>query len=140
MKSIVVAVILLLQLPGYAQSRGENKLTQAVKELHKAMVDADRGTLEKLTDSSLSYGHSSGKVETKEEFITSLTNGSSDFSTIDITDVTINIFKNTAIVRHRLTGQTNNNGEPGNVNVGVMLVWGRVKKDWKLIARQAYKL
>jgi hypothetical protein len=39
-----------------------------------------------------------------------------------------------------MTGDTNDNNKPGTVNLGVLLVWQKQKGQWKLLARQAFKL
>jgi hypothetical protein len=79
-------------------------------------------------------------VESKAEFIEAIVSGKSDFSQIDVSDQKITISGNTAIVRHVLKGETTNNGATTALNIGVMLVWQKEGKQWKLIGRQAFKL
>jgi ketosteroid isomerase-like protein len=102
------------------------------------MVDADKTQLIILLQ--LSYGHSSGKVEGKDSFIESLINGKSDFVSIDLSDQTITVNNNTAIVRHILNAATNDGGKPGTVKLSILLVWQKQGKQWRLLARQAVKL
>src|SRR5438477_8579200 len=90
-----------------AQSKDETAVATAVESLRKAMIDPDKATLDKLTADELSYGHSSGKVQGKAAFIEALTSGASDFVTIDLTEQTIKLAGNTAIVRHNLSAGTN---------------------------------
>ena len=124
-----------------AQSKKEQEVAAAVEALRKAMVDADQSMLEKLADDSLSYGHSGGKVESKSAFVENIVNGNSDFVTIDLTGQTIYVSDKTAIVRHRLSATTNDKGKgPGTVNIAIMTVWQKEKKEWKMLARQAVKL
>lgn len=123
-----------------AQSKEENKVAAAVKTLTKAMIDGNRPALENIASDGLSYGHSSGKIQNKTEFVETIMSGQSDFVTINLTDQTINIKDQTAIVRHRFSAETNDGGKPGNVSLGIMLVWVKEKGNWKLLARQAYKL
>ncbi|RYF14680.1 MAG: nuclear transport factor 2 family protein, partial [Flavobacteriales bacterium] len=59
---------------------------------------------------------------------------------IDLKNQTIKITGKTAIVRHELHAKTNDGGKPGDVHIGIMLVWQQQGNDWKLLARQAYKL
>lgn len=124
-----------------AQSKQEKAVAAAVEALRKAMVDADKATLEKLSHDSLSYGHSGGKVESKGSFVENIVNGNSDFVTIDLTGQTIYVSGKTAIVRHRLSATTKDKGkEPGTVNLAILSVWEKDKKEWKMLARQAVKL
>jgi ketosteroid isomerase-like protein len=103
------------------------------------MIDADSTTLDKIIDNDLSYGHSGGKIESKASFITNIMNGNSDFVSIDLTNQSIMVKGQTAIVRHTLSAATNDKGTPGTVKLSVLLVWSKEGKEWKLIARQAVK-
>lgn len=123
-----------------AQTKDEKDVTAAVEFMRKAMVDGDRDRLTKLAAEELSYGHSSGKIQDKKEFVEAIASGSSDFVTIDLTQQTIKVVGNTAIVRHILSAQTNDGGKPGTTQLGVMLIFQKQKGEWKLLARQAYKL
>jgi ketosteroid isomerase-like protein len=124
-----------------AQSSQEKEVSAAVEALRLAMVDPDQKTLDNLTSAKLSYGHSSGKVEDKASFIQALISKESDFTEITLSDQTITIVGDMAMVRHKLTGKTHDKGkEPGTVNLGVLLIWYKDKNVWQLTARQAYKL
>jgi hypothetical protein len=123
-----------------AQSKEEKAIVSQVELLRKAMVDADKTTLEKLSDEKLSYGHSSGKIEDKATFVTNIVSGKSDFVSIDLSDQKIAISGNTAIVRHMLTADTNDGGVAGHVKLYVLLVWSKDGSQWKLFARQAVKV
>jgi ketosteroid isomerase-like protein len=121
----------------FAQSKDEKAVTASVESLRKAMVDADKATLEKLADTKLSYGHSGGKIENKETFVDNIVSGRSDFVTIELADQTVTVTGNTAIVRHNLNATTNDNGKPAEVHLHVLTVWVKEGNAWKLLARQA---
>jgi Domain of unknown function (DUF4440) len=125
----------------FAQSKAELSLLQSVEKLRVAMIEADKSVLESLVSDSLSYGHSSGRVEGKKQFIENIISGKSDFISIELSEQTASIIQNTAIVRHVLSAETNDNAKPGNVRLNVLQVWQKQKnKAWKLIARQAVKI
>ena len=141
MKRLLIAGLLAIcSLSVYAQNNDEKLVAKAVENLRVAMIDADRTALENLTADSLSYGHSGGKVERKSDFVENIVSGKSDFVTINLSDQTISIVNNLAIVRHTLNATTNDGGKPGTVKIHVLLVWQKYKKEWKLVARQAVKL
>jgi hypothetical protein len=118
------------------------EIATAVEQLRKAIVNADSTMLDKLTADELSYGHSGGLLQNKQEFIHSITSGTSVFVSIDLTGQTIQIVDNTAIVRHILSAATNDKGKgAGTVKLGVLTVW--IKNNagqWHLLARQAVKV
>jgi ketosteroid isomerase-like protein len=140
MKIILTLFVVFMSVATQAQTAEEKEVAAAVEALRKAMVDGDKATLEKLAANELTYGHSAGKIEDKTTFINNLTNGNSDFVTIDLGDQTISLAGNVALVRHTLTAKTNDGGKPGNVKLGVLLVWQKQAGGWKIIARQAFKL
>jgi hypothetical protein len=136
---IAFALLILTGLQSFSQLKHEKEIADAVESLRNAMINADKPTLEKLTADELSYGHSSGKVETKKDFIENIVSGKSDFVTIELTNQTIQITGNTAVVRHALSATNNDNGKPGTVKLLILLVWQKQKGNWKLLARQAVK-
>lgn len=113
----------------------------AVSELNQAMVDRDQETLELLTMDELSYGHSSGKIENKEAFIHEVVNGDFDFISSATENQTV-LFsgEDTAVVRHIFKIEALNMGENVSIRIGNMLVFKKQHNQWKLLARQAYKL
>ena len=122
-----------------AQDKNEKAVAAAVENLRKAMIDADSLMLDKLTSPKLSYGHSSGHIDSKSDFVSKIISGKSDFVTLELTEQTIVINKNVAMVRHKLDAKTNDNGKPGDVHLLVLLVWQKQHGSWKLLARQAVK-
>jgi ketosteroid isomerase-like protein len=123
-----------------AQSKEEAAVSAAVENLKKAMIDGDKTGLEKITADQLSYGHSSGRVEDKASFVDNIVTGKSDFVTIELTNQTVSVAGDAAIVRHVLAATTNDNGNPGSVKLNILLVWQKQKGQWKLLARQAVKV
>jgi len=114
-------------------------VTAAAEKLRLAMIDPTREALSALVADDLSYGHSGGKVDTKTSFIADLLSGASDFVTIAITDQTVKVVGNDAIVRHTLTADTNDSGKPGKVTIKILGVWQKQAGQWKLLARQAVR-
>lgn len=140
MKKIVLAFLLMSTTLLYAQNKEEQSLTAAVDKLKNAMISGDRKALEEIAADDLSYGHSGGKVEDKTTFVETIASGKSDFVTIDLKNQTVKVTGKTGVVRHELHATTNDGGKPGEVHIGIMLVWQKQGGNWKLLARQAYKL
>ena len=118
----------------------EQAVAAAAEKLRVAMIDPTPAALTALVADDLSYGHSGGRVDTKDSFIGDLVAGKSDFVTITITDQTIKVVGNSAIVRHTLTADTNDSGKPGKVQIKILGVWQQQGGQWKLLARQAVRV
>lgn len=116
-------------------------VTSAAEKLRVLMVTPDREALNSLVAEELNYGHSNVRIDTKESFTGDLMSGASDFLTIDLTEQTVSIVDDVALVRHTLTGNTADKGKaPGTVKLKILLVWKKQGGEWKLLARQAVRV
>ncbi|MBK6976045.1 MAG: nuclear transport factor 2 family protein [Cytophagaceae bacterium] len=139
MKKLLLFVFILIGFNSFSQKKPDLKTT--LENLRKLMLDPSASGLTDISHPSLTYGHSSGKVENQKEFIEALVSGASDFTSLTFSDVDIYQTKNSAIVRHILEGETSDKGkQPGKVKIKVMLVWVLEKGQWKLFGRQAVKI
>ena len=120
------------------QTGKETTVSAAVEALRKAMVAGDKAALEKLALDELSYGHSSGRLENKAEFIGTLTSGSAGFSAIELSDQTVNVVDKIALVRHVFNGTRRKEGD--KMKLAILTVWLQQQDQWKLLARQAARL
>lgn len=140
-KLILISALFLVSFAfTNAQTSDELKVAEAVSMLRQAIIDADKTVLEKIIHEDLSYGHSSGTIETKAMFIESLVSNNSDFKTMDLTEQTVKIAGKNAIVRHKLFAETVNKGVAGTVKLYVLLIFVKVKGNWVLLARQGAKI
>ena len=134
-------VFTLCSLTLLAQKKDEQAVADAVKHLNQAMIDGNQLALDDYTADNLSYGHSSGLIEDKDAYITAIIDGTSGFTSIDLTEQTIALSDNVAIVRHKFFAGTDNKGQqPGTVKLSVMQIWQKQKGKWLLLARQATKI
>ena len=123
-----------------AQSSDEAAVAQAVEKLRAAMLAADRGQLDALTAPQLSYGHSGGVVEDKARFIDVVAGKRTVYKSITQSDQSVSMAGDNAIVRHVLATETESEGRPGSARVGVMQVWQKQGGQWRLLARQAFRI
>jgi hypothetical protein len=139
-----IITVVLFQFSSLAQNSSNNReeiaVASRVETLRQAMIDADANKLTALTSVDLSYGHSDGHLENQSVFIGNIVSGTSDFVAIEFQNQTIAIVGDVAIVRHTLAAHTRDSGVDKDIKIGIMLVWQKQKKQWMLIARQAFKL
>jgi len=118
----------------------ERDIAAAVERLREAMLASDGPALADIAGDNLLYCHSSGKQQNKQEFVDTIVQGHSVFLTLEFSEQVIKITGDTAIVHNRFTSDTHDDGNPGHVDLGVLLVWKKIDNQWKLIGRQAFKL
>lgn len=122
-------------------SAAEEKMVAAlVEKLRLAMVSGSRTELEPLVSEELSYAHSDGRVQRREEFVGDIATKKSDFVRVDLKKQFITVSGRTAVVQHVLIADTNDGGKAGHVSLGVVLVWNKERGAWKLLARRAFKV
>lgn len=141
MKKIMLNIAMLLTMTAsFSQTKDERNAEAAVSFLVRALESSNKAELESIASEELSYGHSNGLVEDKKAFVEALTNGSSDFENIKISNQSIKVTGNLALVRHRLDAGTLNKGVKGEIHLNVLLVFRKEKGEWKLLARQAARV
>lgn len=124
-----------------AEAPDEAGVEAAVEQFRLALLEPTQGALEQLTDPLLTYGHSSGLIEDRETCIASMVTGKFKFLTLEFSEQTVTVTGNTAIVRHRMFGETHDEGkEPGTASLHVLQVWHHTANGWQLLARQAVKI
>jgi ketosteroid isomerase-like protein len=123
-----------------APAEAEDAVGQAVDALRKALLAADKGQLEKLTAEQLSYGHSSGKVQDKAQFIDGVVTRKATVKSLTFPDLTVAVAGNAAVVRHLYESESETDGKTTTVKIGTLQVWLKQDGNWKLLARQGYKL
>jgi len=126
--------------PAFAQSADEGAIARQMDVLHKAMVAVDKTQLENLTWPELNYGHSSGRIENRAQFVEALVTKKSVLSKIELSKTTTSLVGDLAIVRSHFSGISESTGKPVPTEIEMLMVWQKRGGEWKLLARQAYKL
>jgi hypothetical protein len=146
---VLVALAASAAAPAFAQSTDKvadmagdtAAVAEAVSNLSKAMLAADKAKLEALTADALSYGHSSGVVQNKAAFVDVIASKQTVYKSIELSSQSIAVAGPNAIVRHNWLGESG----PGDRNnfsvskIGILQVWQKQGSDWKLLARQAFQ-
>ena len=143
MNRLIVSFLLCCLLGSthlFAQSTDEKVVADRVEMLRKTLITPDKKVLEELTADELTYGHSIGLIEDKAAFIDAMVKGRVVFTSITVSDQTIKIVGDVAIVRQHFIADLNNNNMPSKVDIIVLLIWQNQKGQWKLLARQAAKI
>jgi hypothetical protein len=127
--------------PALAESADATAVADAVSSLTKAMLAADRPKLESLVVDQLSYGHSSGTLQDKTVFVDVIASKKTIYKSIELTKQTVAVVGSNAIVRHAWESESGTGDGKWNVSkIGVLQVWVKQGADWKLLARQAFKV
>ena len=131
---------LFFSSPALAEAGDEAAVKQNVEALREALLKADKTQLERLSAEQLSYGHSDGRVQNKAEFIDGVMTRKATVKSINFPDLKIAVAGDAAIARHLYESESEADGKPNSVRIGTLQVWQKQGGNWKLLARQGYKL
>ena len=123
-----------------ADTADEGAVTEKVDILRKAILEADKAKLEQVTSAQLSYGHSGGRVETKEQFINGVMTRKAVVKSLAFPELKVAVAGNAAIARHIWLSESELDGKATTTRIGVLQVWQKQDDDWKLLARQGFSL
>jgi ketosteroid isomerase-like protein len=118
----------------------EASVARAVEAYRKAILTKDKAALEALCAPQLSYGHSSGVIQNKEEFVAGTVNSKAVTKSLEFSNTWNSVVGDNAISRFIWTSESETDGKLAQTKIGVMIVWVQQGGAWKILARQAYKL
>ena len=112
-----------------------------MNELSSAIISADKARLEALAWPELSYGHSGGRIEDRQQYVDALVSRKSIISKIDLSRTTTTMVgSDLALVRGHMDLIVESTGKPVPTPLEFLMVWQKRGGEWRLLARLAYKI
>jgi hypothetical protein len=106
----------------------------AEDERYLAMAEGDLETLDRLLADEVSYAHSSGVRDTKEQYFAKLRSGYYDYHRIDHPVERVEVVGDTGIVVGRMTADLSVDGIRKTIDNLSLAVWTRTAQGWRLLA------
>jgi len=119
---------------------GQDDVKAIAVKLEHALVAKDTVLIKRLLHKDVTYGHSNGWIETKEDVIKDLYSGKLEYRSIESSGWQLVQSKSWANIRSTSKVQYLLDGKPGELHLHVLQVWYKTKGGWKLIARQSTKI
>jgi hypothetical protein len=101
---------------------------------YRAMLDADVEALDRLCADELSYAHSSGVRDTKDEYLGKVRSGYYVYHRIEHPVERVEVVGDTAMVVGRMTADLLVDGVPKTIDNLALAVWVRTDGAWRLLA------
>lgn len=133
----VIAVLLLAVGAFAAAGAPEKEVLAAVETWKQAALKGDGVALGKLYHEDLAYTHSNGMTQTKTMAIASQTNPTGIYKGIEMRDVEVRVYGDTAILRYKLD-LTHFAGDTAHLHE--IMVWRKSAGGWQMLLRHAGKL
>lgn len=106
----------------------------------QAMLKNDFAVLESILAEDLIYTHSSGRVETKEEFINALRSGQTKYEAFDREGVTVRAYGDSAVVTGAAKMTVRRPNQVNNFQIRFIDVYVRRGGRWQMVAWQSTRL
>ena len=123
-----------------AEAGDEAAVAESVEVLREGLFKADKAKLDQVTSAQMSYGHSGGRVETKEQFIHAVATRKQTVKSLAFPDLKVAVVGNAAIARHIYLSESELDGKVTHTKIGALQVWHKEDGHWKLLARQGFTL
>ena len=145
MHKIILAFFLAILLTFSSKAQQDNSAKQTevmmkMENLRNALLSKDSVALSNLLADDVTYGHSSGLIQTKTELIRSIVSGEQDYKSIEPSNMIVRIYDNAGVVNTKVKASVIYQGKPIDLNMAVTFTWVKINGEWKLVARQAVKL
>ena len=115
-------------------------LKAAMQKLDEALLKKDELALKQLLNKSVSYGHSNGWIQTKDDILNDFRSGKLVYNKIENNSAgIINISNKWATVKTNTSAEGSVNGTAFKLSLHIIQVWMKTKKGWQLYARQSAK-
>jgi hypothetical protein len=121
-----------------APDQDANAVAERVELLRRTMLEPDKAAFDDLLAEALSYGHTTGRIETKADVMNGFLSGHAVFNALELPEQTIAFSGDIAIVRHRFNGECINDGKPGSPRIRVVQAWQKQNGRWRLLVRQGF--
>lgn len=123
-----------------APSVASDEVMAAERVRIAALVADDFPALERLIAPDSLYGHSSGLLETKTEFLAALRAGRLKYKSIEHADVVVRVHGATAILQGTSKVRAVSGGVDATVNLRFLLIYVRERHGWQFSAWQSTRL
>lgn len=136
----VLFVTILLQVSSLVIGQDTVGLRKAIVALNEALLKKDAAVLKVLLHNDLSYGHSNGWLQSKEDVMADFVSGKIEYKKIEAGEESFVVNREAVSVRSITKVEGVVNGTVFSVSLQVLQVWKKIKKRWVLIARQSVKV
>ncbi len=131
MKLLIFLLAAVSLLPAAAADEAGPRA--ALEAYRTAMLKRDAATLNKVFHKDITYSHSNGRLENKTEAITAATTGTNVTEIMDLTDLKVRVYGNTALIR----GDARIKSTTSDLKLSVLYVFLKTAEGWQMTARQS---
>lgn len=140
LKAIYYFLVCLILLPAGLLGQIHGDISNHILRLHAALVSRDTIALHHFLDDQLTYGHSNGWIETKQDLIKNNFVKKLIYESISEDSISVQLSGSVAVARFNAIIKGVVADQAFHLKLHVCQTWIRDDLSWKLMARQAVKL
>ena len=140
MRQHLLFALLLVTSAGFSQSKKQLKLEALERQRFEAMTTKNIALLQEMLSDDLTYLHSNGLLENKQQHLNNISTGYLTYSTLQPETMAVRVHGRSAIgngIVH-VTGIVN--GKPFDIRLRYTDVYIKKKRKWRLAAWQSLRL
>ncbi|MEX2304499.1 MAG: nuclear transport factor 2 family protein [Bryobacterales bacterium] len=126
-----------LALAAAGSTDAESEVRAAMIAWKEATLGKDGAALDSLLHQDLTYSHSNGRTQTKDDVVSSVAGGKSSVTGIDFGDPTVRVYGTTALVKGIVDVHNSKDGVTATAHLDILHVWIKGPRGWQMVARQA---
>jgi ketosteroid isomerase-like protein len=135
MRLLIIALSLLAS--ALAADRPTEFFAQLDRDWADATTHGDLAKLDRLLSDDLTYTHSGGTMDTKQQFLDALRSGKRKYESIDFREVNVRQYGKAAIVTSRPQVHVISSGHDTQFRPRFLHVWVNQNGTWRLVAHQS---
>jgi ketosteroid isomerase-like protein len=136
----IAGAVLLLTVNAWSAGSSEDEILEIENQRIQAMIAGDLATLERLLADDLSYVHSTGQVESKQEFLARLKSGDLKYRAMPREEVKVRILGCAAIVTGKAKADVESKGLKLSFPMRFTDIYVKRAERWQLIAWQSTRM
>ena len=138
---IAIAVLPVASIHAQTKSAGDaDEVKRLEQQRVEALVRGDIKTLEQMLSDDLTYTHSTGRVDTKAEFIGALTSGAVRYHQMDHSDVQARAYNNTVVLTGRSAVRIRAASDEISFQLRFINIYVKRNGRWQMVAWQSTRL
>jgi ketosteroid isomerase-like protein len=123
--------VLVAAQAGDAKSQDDREVLKMNAECNDAELRADVAAMDSCETDDFTHTHANGMVEYKTGYIQGVGSGTHKFLLLDLSDVHVRSYGNSAIVEGHIHLRANNSGKIADVHNVFMTVWVKQQGKWR---------
>lgn len=139
----ITLILVLLSAVSVASAQRRTTTEEILKldaSRFAAMTRGDLDELRRILADDLTYTHSTGVTETKQEFLAGIESGNLKYQSIESGEAKARIYGTVAVINGRANVKVNSRGQEQSFSIRYIDVYVRRNGKWQMVAWQSSRL